>query len=97
MRSAEQEMFHNGNWIEIRFQRRIYIKFNNIKMVVCQMINYIIFQIVRCYIVALTVERNRWNEVMWLMTDILPVTQPEINSCILHISSKDCGFCGVYY
>jgi hypothetical protein len=33
-------------------------------MIVCQMINYIIFQIVRCYIVGLIVEINQWNEGM---------------------------------
>ena len=54
MRSAQKEMFNNGNQFEIedRFNNRIYIKFNNIKIIVCQMINYLIFQIVRCYIVV---------------------------------------------
>ena len=58
--SAQNKMFHNGNRfeIEVRFQKRVYIKFNNIKMIVCQMINYIIFQMDRCYIVALIVEGN---------------------------------------
>jgi len=49
---------------------RIYIKFNNINMIVCQMINYITFQIFRCYIVTLFVERNLWKGGMWLITDI---------------------------
>jgi len=41
MNSVEQEMFHNGNDIEIesRFQRRIYIISNTIKKFECQMIN----------------------------------------------------------
>ena len=55
------EMFHNGNGVEIevRFQRKIDIKFNNIKMIVCQMINYIIFKIFRCYIAVLIDGMNR--------------------------------------
>ena len=30
--------------------------------------------------------KNRWNEVMWLITDFLPYAQPGIKSFLLHIS-----------
>ncbi len=38
MRSAEQEMFHNGNRIEIedRFRRRVFIWYGKIKKITCQ-------------------------------------------------------------
>jgi len=61
MSSAEQEIFHNGNDIEIesRFQRRIYIIFNIIRKFECQMIYFLIFQIVIYHIVALIDGINR--------------------------------------
>ena len=37
------------------------IKYNIIKMIVCQMTKYLIFQTDRCYIVVLIVKRNRWK------------------------------------
>ena len=42
MRSAEQEIFHIGNGVEIedRFRRRILILYGKIKKVECQKINY---------------------------------------------------------
>jgi hypothetical protein len=59
-RSAEQEMFHNGN----RFE---YYKdgfMSNNKNLRSQIFIY-------CF-VALIVEMNQWNLVMWSITDILP-------------------------
>jgi len=55
-------------------------------MIVCQKINYIIFQIVRCYYVVLIGGMNQWNEVMWLITDFLPKTQVRALQFKVHIS-----------
>ena len=64
IRFAEQKMFHNGNRlkIEVRFNRKIYIKSNIISKFVCQMINYFTFQMVICYIVILIVGVNRYKK-----------------------------------
>jgi hypothetical protein len=42
MRSAQQEMFHSGNWfdIEVRFRRGFNIYYGIIRKFSCQMINY---------------------------------------------------------
>jgi len=55
-------------------------------MVVCQMINYIIFQIFRCYYVVLIGGMNQWNEVMRLITDTLPSPQVKALQFSVHIS-----------
>ena len=51
-----------SQWKSIRvegiFQKRIYTKSSIIKMVVCQMINYIIIQMVICHIVVLIIRGN---------------------------------------
>jgi len=39
--------------VEGRFQKRIYIKSSIIKMVLCQIIKYLRFQMLICYFVAL--------------------------------------------
>jgi len=39
------------------------------------MIKNLIFQMVICHIVVLIVGMNQWKEGMWLITDILPVSQ----------------------
>ena len=67
MRSGEYKLYHNGYGDEMkgRFQSSINIKPNITKMFVCQMINYLRFQIFKSYFVAITGKINQRKEKMW--------------------------------
>ena len=62
------------------FKRESILNSNIIRKFLCQIIKYLRSQIFIYCFVALIVEMNQWNLVMWLITDILPKAQPKANS-----------------
>jgi len=62
---------------------RFYIKFNIIRKFICQMINYLLFQIVKWNNVVLIVGNSYWEYVGKLISDILQEVQISNDSILM--------------